>query len=91
MLRLLFWLLPRILLLWLLYLLIKRLWLSLSGSVQEEGGLPPRKEVPMQPMVRDPQCGIHLPQGDALTLQSEKGLLYFCSRECRDAYLQKKE
>lgn len=83
------WFLIRLLLLVILFLLLKRLWTSLCGAVRDEGGLPPRNETSPQPMVRDPECGLHLPLPDALTVQTEKGLRYFCSRECRDAYLAK--
>jgi len=40
-------------------------------------------------MVRDPQCGTYLPRGDALekTVRGERH--YFCSRECRDAFVGK--
>ena len=81
------WFLIRLMLLVILFLLIKRLWSSLSGAVQSHGGLPPRPDFSPQPMVRDPECHLHLPLADALTVHTEKGMLYFCSRECRDTYL----
>lgn len=89
MLRLILWILPRLLLGIILYLLIKRLWLSLRGVVESQGGLPPRGEFSPQPMVRDPECHLHLPLVDALSVHTREGMLYFCSRECRDAYLAK--
>lgn len=85
------WFLIRLLLLVLLFLLIKRLWTSLTGAVQSQGGLPPRNEISPQPLVHDPECGLHLPLNDALTVHTDKGLLYFCSRECRDSYLHKQK
>jgi len=58
--------------------------------------LPGRPSVPREAasargeeMVRDPQCGTYLPRGAALekTVRGERH--YFCSRECRDAFLGK--
>ena len=83
------WFLIRLILLVILFLLIKRLWNSLAGAVRDEGGLPRRSDLSPQPLVRDPECGLHLPLGDALTVRTEKGIRHFCSRECRDAYLHK--
>jgi len=83
------WFLIRLLLLVILFLLIKRIWCSFAGAVRNEGGLPQRGDVSPQPMVRDPECGLHLPLADALTVHTDKGVRHFCSRECRDAYLNK--
>ena len=83
------WFLIRLLLLVILFLLIKRLWISLVGAVRNEGGLPSRADHSPQTLVYDPVCGLHLPLVDALTVRTEKGMRYFCSRECRDAYLHK--
>lgn len=85
------WFLIRLLLLVILFIFIKRLWFTLAGAVKSEGGLPPRPPEAPQMLVRDPECGLHLPMGDALTLHREKNNLYFCSRECRDAYLAKEK
>lgn len=84
------WFLIRLLLIVILFLLIKRLWSSLAGAVKSEGGMPPRPDFSPQPLVHDPECGLHLPLNDAITVHTEKGMIYFCSRECRDAYLAKK-
>jgi len=83
------WFLIRLILIVILFLLLKRLWDSLAGAVRKEGGLPPRSESSPQPLVHDPECGLHLPLNDALTFHTDKGVLYFCSRECRDTYLRK--
>jgi hypothetical protein len=83
------WFLIRVLLIIILFLLIRQLWRSLSGAVKTQGGLPPRPDFSPQPLVYDPQCGLHLPLNDALVVHTGKGMLYFCSRECRDAYLAK--
>jgi len=83
------WFLIRLLLLVILFLLIKRIWCSLAGCVRNEGGLPPRSDDSPQALVYDPECGLHLPLADALTVHTDKGVRHFCSRECRDAYLNK--
>jgi hypothetical protein len=83
------WFLIRLLLLVILFLLIKRIWCSLAGCVRDEGGLPARAEHAPQSLVYDPECGLHLPLVDALTVHTEKGVRHFCSRNCRDAYLEK--
>jgi hypothetical protein len=85
------WFLIRLLLIVILFLLLKRLWSSLCGAVRKEGGLPPRTEFSPQPLVHDLECGLHLPLNDALAVHTERGMLYFCSRECRDAYRAKQQ
>jgi len=40
-------------------------------------------------MVRDPQCGTYLPRGDALEKSVRGERHFFCSRECRDAFVGK--
>jgi uncharacterized protein len=39
-------------------------------------------------MVRDPVCGTYLPRREALVDRRGGEQLFFCSRECRDAYLE---
>ncbi|KIX11700.1 TRASH domain-containing protein [Dethiosulfatarculus sandiegensis] len=38
-------------------------------------------------MVQDPHCGTYLPMNEAIHVRSRGEDLYFCSKECRDAYL----
>lgn len=83
------WFLIRLILIIILFLLLKRLWTALAGAVRHEGGLPPRSEHSPQTLVHDPECGLHIPLGDAITLHTDKGNLHFCSRECRNTYLSK--
>jgi uncharacterized protein len=40
-------------------------------------------------LVRDPQCGTYIPRATALSTGSGADLKYFCSTECRDAYLRR--
>ena len=39
-------------------------------------------------LVRDPVCGIHVSEGLALPLKQCNETIFFCSRECRDKYLE---
>lgn len=41
-------------------------------------------------MVRDPQCGVHIPESGALRAELAGAPLYFCSARCRDTYLESK-
>jgi len=76
----------RVLLLLLLVWLLHRFWSFLTGSVKSGGGLPHR-EPHGEEMVLDLECQTHIPRTDALTAVVDGKKLYFCSRECRDAYL----
>lgn len=38
--------------------------------------------------VRDPQCGMHVAQDLAIPASSQGRRIFFCSEECRDAYLE---
>ena len=38
-------------------------------------------------MVQDPHCGTYVPQSEALRLRHRGQDLYFCSKQCRDAFL----
>jgi YHS domain-containing protein len=42
-------------------------------------------------MVKDPQCGMYVASSLALSLRSGEEVHYFCSEECRDAYLKAKQ
>lgn len=81
------WFLLRLALLCILFVIVRRLWIFLSEAVKSEGGLPPRPKIETETMVRDPECGLHLPPGDALTASIDDQRFYFCSRECRDTWL----
>lgn len=70
-----------------------RLWAGVMRGVRD--GAPPRgrqgSQVPQRgvQMVRDPMCGTFLVPGNAVVLSSDKGREYFCSTDCRDAYLRR--
>jgi len=38
-------------------------------------------------LVRDPQCGTHVPRDRAVSVGTGANATYFCSTDCRDAYL----
>jgi YHS domain-containing protein len=40
-------------------------------------------------LVRDPQCGTYVPKARAIAARVGNGTSYFCSTNCRDAYLSK--
>ncbi len=40
-------------------------------------------------MVKDPNCQTYIPKRDAVRAERNGETYYFCSRECRDAYLMK--
>jgi YHS domain-containing protein len=37
-------------------------------------------------LVRDPICGVHLPEDKAITLGVQGEVVHFCSVKCRDQY-----
>lgn len=52
-------------------------------------GPPPGEPVHKGAMVRDPVCGLHVPQSGALSAPGhgdETVTVYFCSDRCRSAY-----
>jgi YHS domain-containing protein len=54
-------------------------------------GIEPGKGVPTTAsnpkLVRDPVCGMHVAEGLALPLRQGGEILHFCSKECRDKFL----
>ena len=38
--------------------------------------------------VRDPMCGVHLPESRSVTDRRDGQLLHFCSAKCRDEFLR---
>ncbi|MCP3952044.1 MAG: hypothetical protein GY697_07475 [Desulfobacterales bacterium] len=40
-------------------------------------------------MVKDPNCQTYIPRRDAVQAEQNGEIHYFCSSECRDAYLEK--
>jgi uncharacterized protein len=64
-------------------------WQALhSESAQRVGRHPERG--PVSRLVRDPQCNTYVPEHSAERIHVEGEVLYFCSPECREAYLRQK-
>jgi YHS domain-containing protein len=84
MLKYLFWL---VVVSWSVAILRRIVGKMVSGEV----GQKPYADVPNdavnQKLVRDPICGMHVAEGLALTLKQDGEIVYFCSAECRDMYL----
>lgn len=68
------------------YTLYDVVFRPLSGSRKD---LPREKTSRGEDMVRDPQCGLFIPKGDAVEKVIRGESLYFCSKKCRDAFLAK--
>jgi YHS domain-containing protein len=47
-----------------------------TGNAEREGGT----------LVRDPQCGTHVPKSRSFQVGHGATALYFCSTDCRDKY-----
>lgn len=59
---------------------------SQTGNNRRPGG-ENRPEQVDDVMIKDPVCGVYFPQSNAVALNEEGRVLYFCSIECRDRYL----
>lgn len=73
---------------WILYRALKG-WLNgpppgQRGNLGQGRGRP--REV-VDVMVQDPQCGVYLPEHEALRAMARGQERFFCSEACRDAYL----
>ena len=67
------------------YTLFSALLRGLPGRRQ---GPPPEKTAGGEDMVHDPQCGVYLPRGDAVTARKGSETLHFCSEDCRRAFFR---
>ncbi len=61
-------------------------WRLLSGPRRQT---PREKSTRGEEMVRDPECGMFLPRGDALAASINGTTHYFCSKTCRDRFRDK--
>jgi len=79
----------RILILCLLFYILFRLLIGKRGkSRTKKGG---GETLPTQDtLVEDPVCKVCVPKKQALTLQDNDKILYFCSAECRDKFIATK-
>ena len=47
-----------------------------------------KEKVRITEMVKDEVCGVYLPKEEALKVEVEGKVYYFCSQECKDAFLK---
>ena len=47
-----------------------------------------KEKVRITEMVKDEVCGVYLPKEEALKVEIEGKVYYFCSQECKDAFLK---
>jgi len=47
-----------------------------------------KEKIRITEMVRDEVCGVYLPKEEALKVEIEDKVYYFCSQECKDAFLK---
>jgi len=46
-----------------------------------------KEKIRITEMIRDEVCGLYLPRDEALKVEIEGKVYYFCSKECKDAFL----
>ena len=73
---------------------ILRLWDGVVRGIRSDiaprgrhGGQVPQRGVQM---VRDPMCGTFIVPDNAIALTVDQGREFFCSTECRDAFLRRR-
>ncbi len=71
-----------------LMLLVRLVWRFLGGVVQGAASRPQAPLAKGLPLVRDPVCGTFVDQARALTLRRKGETHFFCSENCRTAFLQ---
>jgi uncharacterized protein len=77
----------------LVILFLVRLALRMIGGMRRRSGAGPARRSPTPPeriggtLVRDPQCGTHIPKDRAVVHGRGDATQYFCSTTCRDAWL----
>jgi len=47
-----------------------------------------KEKIRITQMVRDEVCGVYLPKEEALKVVIKDKVYYFCSEECKDAFLK---
>jgi YHS domain-containing protein len=47
-----------------------------------------KEKIRITEMVKDEVCGVYLPKYEALKVEIEGKVYYFCSEECKDAFLK---
>ena len=47
-----------------------------------------KEKIRITEMVKDEVCGVYLPKEEALKVEVEDKVYYFCSQECKEAFLK---
>jgi len=47
-----------------------------------------KEKIRITEMVKDEVCGVYLPKDEALKVDIEGKVYYFCSQKCKDAFLK---
>ena len=69
--------------------LIRVLWKSLlAGHVGPDVPRRPGFRVTASELVKDPQCGVYVSPQASIKATSDNEAFYFCSAECREAFLK---
>jgi len=81
----------------LVFFLIQKVVKYIFGGGTQSGRKTPERKAPSGTkaiegqMVKDAQCGMYVASNLALSLKSGGQIFYFCSENCKDAYLKAKE
>jgi YHS domain-containing protein len=82
----------RFILVTILLIIVARLfWRVFDGVLEGLSGKPKRSSSPRAAvkLFRDPMCGTHVAPATALSLTAGGTTHYFCSEQCRNAYVKK--
>jgi YHS domain-containing protein len=71
-----------------LVLLVFLLLLFFYYKIYKKRKLNQKEKIRITVMVRDEVCGVYLPKEEALKVEIEDKVYYFCSEECKDAFLK---
>jgi YHS domain-containing protein len=71
-----------------LVLLTFLLMLFLYYRIYKKRKLNRKEKIRITEMVKDEVCGVYLPKDEALKVEIEDKVYYFCSQECKDAFLK---
>ena len=71
-----------------LVLLVFLLMLFFYYRIYKKRKLNRKEKVRITEMVKDEVCGVYLPKDEALKVEIEDKVYYFCSEECKDAFLK---
>jgi uncharacterized protein len=72
----------------LVFLLLLFLYYTLYYKNYKKGKLNQKEKIKITEMVRDEVCGVYLPKEEALKVVIKDKVYYFCSEECKDAFLK---